>query len=45
MAEMKIQNLVLGMVATNCYFLKNTDTGEMILVDPAPMRQKPLNRR
>ncbi len=35
MAEMKIQNLVLGMVATNCYFLKNTDTGEMILVDPA----------
>ena len=35
MAEMKIQNLVLGMVATNCYFLKNAGTGEMILVDPA----------
>ena len=32
---MKIQNLVLGMVATNCYFLQNKETGEMILVDPA----------
>ena len=35
MAEMRIQNLVLGMVATNCYFLLNADTKEMILVDPA----------
>ena len=35
MAEIKIQNLVLGMVATNCYFLQNTGTKEMILVDPA----------
>ena len=35
MAEMKVQNLVLGMVATNCYFLLNTDTKELILVDPA----------
>ncbi len=31
----RIQNLVLGMVATNCYFLLNADTKEMILVDPA----------
>ncbi|MCF0122211.1 MAG: MBL fold metallo-hydrolase [Lachnospiraceae bacterium] len=35
MVKMKIQTLVLGMVATNCYFLLNADTKEMILVDPA----------
>ena len=35
MADIKIQNLILGMVATNCYFLQNPDTKEILLVDPA----------
>lgn len=35
MAKIEIRNLVLGMVATNCYFVKNTESGEMLLVDPA----------
>lgn len=35
MKNLKMQNLVLGMVQTNCYLLQNPDTKEMILVDPA----------
>ena len=35
MAEIIVQNLVLGMVATNTYFLMNPETKEMLLVDPA----------
>lgn len=30
-----IQNLVLGMVATNVFFLQNTETKELIVIDPA----------
>ena len=32
---MLIQNLCLGMVATNCYILQNEDTKEVLIVDPA----------
>lgn len=35
MAKIEIQNLVLGMVATNVFFLKNTETKELIVIDPA----------
>lgn len=35
MAEMIVQNQVLGMVGTNTYFLMNRETKEMLLVDPA----------
>lgn len=35
MAQIIVQNLVLGMVATNTYFLMNPETKEMLLVDPA----------
>ena len=35
MAGMEIYNIVVGMVATNCYLIKNTETKEMIIVDPA----------
>ena len=35
MAEIIVQSQVLGMVATNTYFLMNPETKEMILVDPA----------
>lgn len=35
MAELKLYKTVLGAVQTNVYYLKNTDTDEVIIVDPA----------
>ncbi len=35
MAGFEVYSEVVGMVATNCYFIKNTETDEMIIVDPA----------
>ena len=35
MAKIQIQSLVLGMVATNVFFLQNADTKELIVIDPA----------
>lgn len=35
----KIESRVLGMVATNCYLIVNTDNGESIIVDPADSPQ------
>ncbi len=35
MAEFRLQSLVLGPVSTNVYLLQNTETKELILVDPA----------
>ena len=35
MANIQIQSLVLGMVATNVFFVKNTETKQMIVIDPA----------
>lgn len=35
MKKLDLQRCVLGMVSTNCYFVKNTETGELFLVDPA----------
>ena len=32
---MKVESMVLGAVATNCYFLINEETKETIVVDPA----------
>ncbi len=32
---MKIEKFVLGSMATNCYFLINEETKEMVIVDPA----------
>lgn len=34
MSKMMIQKIVLGPVATNCFLIKNTQTNEMIIVDP-----------
>ena len=31
----KIEQLVLGMVSTNTWFLMNTESKEMVLLDPA----------
>ena len=35
MGKIQIEKMVLGMVATNCYLAKNTETGAMLIVDPA----------
>ena len=35
MSKMLMQNMVLGPVATNCILVKNTETDEMFIVDPA----------
>ena len=35
MKNLKIERMVLGNVQTNCYFLMNTQTRELLLVDPA----------
>ena len=35
MGKLELQQCVLGPVYTNCYFLKNKETGETLIVDPA----------
>ena len=35
MSEMEVQSMVLGMVQTNVYLVKNKKTGELLVVDPA----------
>ena len=35
MGKLEVQQMVLGPVYTNCYFLKNKETGETLIVDPA----------
>lgn len=35
MKKLELQKCILGMVSTNCYFLKNKETGELLIVDPA----------
>jgi glyoxylase-like metal-dependent hydrolase (beta-lactamase superfamily II) len=34
MAKLELQKCILGSVFTNCYFLKNTETKEILIVDP-----------
>ena len=35
MKNLELQKCILGPVYTNCYLLKNKETGELIIVDPA----------
>lgn len=35
MANAQIEWMVLGMVSTNTYLVKNQDTGELLIIDPA----------
>ena len=35
MGKAEVKRMVLGPVVTNCYFLVNRDTKEMVLIDPA----------
>lgn len=35
MAKLQIEKLVIGMVATNCYLVKNKESGAILIIDPA----------
>ena len=35
MGQLELQQMVLGPVYTNCYFLKNKENGETLIIDPA----------
>ena len=34
MKKLELQKCIVGSVCTNCYFLKNKETGELLIVDP-----------
>ena len=36
----ELQKCILGSVYTNCYFLQNKETGELLIVDPAARADK-----
>ena len=40
MKNLELQKCILGPVYTNCYFLKNKETGEVIIIDPADCPEK-----
>lgn len=40
----KVENLVLGVCATNCYLVYNSDTKETIIFDPAASPQRIIDR-
>ena len=40
MAKLELQTCVLGPVSTNCYLAKNTETGEVLIIDPAARPEK-----
>ncbi|MCC8107336.1 MAG: MBL fold metallo-hydrolase [Clostridiales bacterium] len=40
MKKMQLESLVLGMVSTNCYLVKNTETGELLIIDPAAASER-----
>lgn len=40
MSKIKVGRMVVGAVQTNCYFLQNTDTNQVIVIDPADKGDK-----
>ena len=40
MSKLEMQQCVLGQVFTNCYFLKNKETGELLIIDPGDYAEK-----
>lgn len=44
MAKLELQKCILGSVYTNCYFLKNKETGELLIVDPADAADKIIQK-
>ena len=44
MNKLELQKCILGSVYTNCYFLKNKETGELIIIDPADHPEKIISK-
>ena len=40
MGRLDLQKCIVGSVFTNCYFLKNKETGEMLIIDPGDNAEK-----
>lgn len=44
MRNSELQKCILGSVYTNCYFLKNKSSGEMLIIDPSDCEDKIYNK-
>ncbi|MCD7955794.1 MAG: MBL fold metallo-hydrolase [Lachnospiraceae bacterium] len=44
MKNIQMETLVLGMVSTNCYLVKNRETGAMLVIDPAEDEERIAQR-
>lgn len=44
MKKLQIETMVLGMVQTNCYLARNTETNELLIVDPADEAERIISR-
>ena len=44
MKNLELQKCILGSVYTNCYFLKNKTTGELIIIDPADAPERIISK-
>ncbi|MFQ9510824.1 MAG: MBL fold metallo-hydrolase [Lachnospiraceae bacterium] len=44
MSNLKIDQMVLGMVSTNCYLLSNKETKEVIIIDPADQANRIIEK-
>ncbi len=44
MAELKVEQYVVGAVMTNCYFAVNEDTREMLVIDPGDSAKKLIGK-
>lgn len=42
--KIQIETMVLGMVSTNCYLVKNCGTGELLVIDPAARADRIIQR-
>ena len=40
MKKLELQKCIVGSVSTNCYLLKNKETGEMLIIDPGDNAEK-----
>lgn len=44
MKKLQIETMVLGMVSTNCYLVKNKETNAVLIVDPADAPERIISR-
>lgn len=44
MSKLDLQKCIVGNVFTNCYFLKNRENGEMVIIDPGAAADKIIQK-